>query len=767
MASLPSLALSGSSIPKLDDNLRKLSNNPLLFEKDPSNQHHSREPKTNSRTSPEPIDFKQALQLLKEGTEFNSTIYVPLIHQCIKSNCLSSAKAIHSHTIRTGCCSDTYVATAIVNAYTKCGATNHSQLMFDEMSERNVITWTALINGYVRNSDPQNAVQMFIKMLESGWEPVSFTFWAVLNACCDLYNLKLGEQIHAYIIKSGVSSIVAMGGSLSNMYSKCGNLELAIKSFECSEFKDVVTWTAIISACGDSGNPQLGLRMFIDMLHENIWPNRVTLSSVASLFCACQDLQLGPTKQYHAFCIKCGGESVFQVRNSLMYMYLKCGAIEDATRLVENMTSFNLVTINSLIAGLSKMMGSGKDDMDLYSIRVEAFKVFKRLKRSFTKPDMFTFTSVLNVCTGLMALECGTQIHAQMVKSGVLSDIVSSTSLVNMYGKCGNIEDAMKAFSEMQARTVVSWTTMISAYSQNGQYKEAIESFEEMLAAGVNPTLVSFIGVLSACSYACLVDKANYYFNLMKDHYGIEPDTGHYACMADMFVRLGRITDAFEFIERENFEPNEIIWCILIAGCRSHGNTSLAFYAAERLLELKPKKIETYVLLLNMYKSADRWRDVSRVRMMIKEENIPYIRDRSWITIKGKVNFFVASGRSHSENDDIFDLLEDLIEKAKGMGYEPYQARYESDGEEEKKETKETKLVRHHSEKLAVAFGLINVSYGDPIRVLKNISMCKDCHTLLKLISVLTEREIIVRDSKRFHKFKEGVCSCGDFGVST
>ncbi|KAJ3699962.1 hypothetical protein LUZ61_003667 [Rhynchospora tenuis] len=763
MASLPSLALSGS-VPKLDDYLRKLSNNPLPFEKDLSNQHSSREPETSSRTSPQPIDFKQALQLLQEGTEFNSTIYAPLLRQCIEPKSLSSAKAIHSHTIRTGCCSDPYVATAIVNAYTKCGATYHAQQVFDEMSVRNVTTWTALISGYVRNSDPQNAVKMFIKMLESGWEPVCFTFWAVLNACCDLYNLKLGEQIHAYIIKSGVSSIVAMGGSLSNMYSKCGNLESAIKSFECSEYKDVVTWTAVISACADSGRSQLGLRLFIDMLHENIWPTRVTLTSVASLFCASQDLQLGPTKQYHAFSIKCGGESVFQVRNCLMYMYLKCGAIEDATRLIDNMTSFNIVTINALIAGLSKMMGSGKDGTDLSSTKVEALKVFKRLKRSFTKPDMFTFSSVLNACTGLMALECGTQIHAQMLKSGVLSDAVSCTSLVNMYGKCGNIEDAKKAFSEMQARTAVSWSTMIAAYSQNGRYKEAIELFEEMLAAGVKPTLVSFISVLSACSYACLVDKAYYYFNLMKDHYGIEPDTGHYACMVDMFVRLGRITDAFEFIERENFEPNEIIWCILIAGCRSHGNTSLAFYTADRLLALKPKTMETYILLLNMYKSAERWEDVSRVRTIIKEENIPYIRDGSWISIKDKVKYFVASDRSHSENDEIFVFLEDLIEKAKGIGYEPYKAIHASDGEEEKKETR---LVRHHSEKLAVAFGLINASCREPIRVIKNISMCKDCHSLLKLISVLTDREIIVRDSKRFHKFKEGECSCGDFGVST
>lgn len=645
----------------------------------------------------------------------------------------------------------------------KCGVPGHARKVFDEMSERNIVTWTALLSGYVQNSDPQNALKMFVSMLESGWKPVSFTFWAVLNACSHLYDLKLGEQIHACITKSGVNSAVAMDGSLSNMYSKCGKLEYAVKCFKCSEFKDVVSWTSIISACADNGNPGLGLKIFIDMLHENICPNPVTLTSVAGLFCVSQDLQLGPTRQYHAFCIKLGGESIFQVRNSLMYMYFKCGEIEDATRLSENTTNSNLVTINSTIAGLSKMVSSAKDDMEAYSAGLKAFNLFVKLKRSSTKPDRFTFPSVLTVCSGLMALECGMQIHAQMMKSGILSDFVASTSLVNMYGKCGRINDAIKAFDEMPTRTVISWTTMIASYSQNGLYKEAIELFEEMLAAGINPTLVSFISVLSACSYACLVDKAEYYFNLMKDHYDIQPGMNHYACMVDMFVRLGRLNDGFEFIKRENFEPNESIWSILIAGCRSHGNTDLAFYAANRLLELKPKMIETYVLLLNMYKSAKRSHDVSRVRKIMKDENIPTIRDRSWISIKGVAKYFQASDRPHSENKEIFDLLEDLIEKAKRMGYVPYKTGDTSDKEEEKKVIR---TVRHHSEKLAVAYGLINMSNGEAIRIFKNISMCKDCHSLLKLVSVLTEREIIVRDSKKFHKFKEGECSCGDFGVN-
>jgi len=227
-----------------------------------------------------------------------------------------------------------------------------------------------------------------------------------------------------------------------------------------------------------------------------------------------------------------------------------------------------------------------------------------------------------------------------------------------------------------------------------------------------------------------------------------------------MFVRLGRLNEAFDFIKKMDMEPSEFIWSLLIAGCRSHGNSELAFYAAEQLLKLKPKDTETYVLLLNMYLSAGRWQDVSRVRKMMREEKLGKLQDWSWISIKEKVYSFKPNDKSHFHSADIYESLENLLDRAKSLGYESLETLEVTDEDEEKTPSS----TAYHSEKLAIAFGLLNMPNAVPIRVIKSVFMCRDCHNFVKLVSLLTAREIIIRDSKRLHKFVNGRCSCGDFG---
>lgn len=416
-----------------------------------------------------------------------------------------------------------------------------------------------------------------------------------------------------------------------------------------------------------------------------------------------------------------------------------------------------------MIAGHAQRMNWAKDDVESKLSGFEALKVFHKLNRSGTKPDLFSFSSILTVCSGLLALEQGEQIHAQTVKTGYLSDVVVSSALLNMYNKCGCIEDAIRAFLEMPTRTLISWTSMLTGYSQHGRPKEAIQLFEDMRSAGVRPNQVTFVGVLSACSHAGMINEAEYYFDMMTNEYGIKPVVDHYACMIDMFVRQGRLEDAFAFVDKMDFQPNEIIWSILIAGCRSHGNKDLGFYAADKLLEIKPKGIETYVLLLNMYISAERWQDVAKVRKLMNDENIGIIRDRSWISIKGEASVFRANDKSHPQSAEMYKLLENLLHKATSLGYVPYKSVEFSIKEDE--ESSLGSSIKHHSERLAIVFGMINTTEGATVRVVKNITMCRDCHNLVKFFSTITKREIIVRDSKRLHRFTDGKCSCGDFGA--
>jgi pentatricopeptide repeat protein len=700
--------------------------------------------------------------MLREGKTVRSAMYVPLLHRCVEAGSLGDVRAVHGHMVKTGTSVDMFVATSLVNAYMRRGANLDARSLFDGMPEKNVVTWTALITGYTLNSQPVAALEVFVEMLEGGRYPSHFTLGATLNACSASDNVGMGKQVHGYTIKYGAELITSVGNSLCRLYAKSGSLESALKTFQRVPDKNVITWTTMISACAEDENyVEIGLTLFLDMLMDGVMPNEFTLTSVMSLCGTRLDLNLG--KQVQAFCFKIGCETNLPVKNSTMYLYLRKGETEEAMRLFEDMEDVSIITWNAMISGYAQIMETAKDDLHARSRGFQALKIFRDLKQSSMKPDLFTFSSILSVCSAMMALEQGEQIHAQTIKTGFLSDVVVNSALVNMYNKCGCIEDATKAFVEMSIRTLVTWTSMISGYSQHGRPQEAIQLFEDMRLAGVKPNEITFVSVLSACSYAGLVEEAERYFNMMKEEYKIEPVVDHYGCMIDMFVRLGRLDDAFFFIKRTGFEPNEAIWSSLVAGCRSHGNMELAFYAANRLLELKPKGVETYVLLLNMYISSGRWHDVARVRKLMRQEDIGILRDRSWITIKDKVYFFRANDKTHEQSDDLYQLLENLLEKAKAIGYEPYQNAEVSDSEDD--ENPAAGSLKHHSERLAVALGLLQTPPGATIRVTKNITMCRDCHSSIKFFSLLANREIVVRDSKRLHKFKDGQCSCGDFSA--
>ncbi|XP_030947287.1 pentatricopeptide repeat-containing protein At4g14850-like [Quercus lobata] len=753
MASLPSVAVTRTL--KRDPDFRKhpTTEKSLSF----SYQRNQKLTHLDGSSEKRSVDFREALSMMKEGTKFESSYYVPLLQECINKNSVSEAQIVHGHIMKTVTQEDLFVMTFLINVYAKCGSMENAQKVFDNLLRRNVVSWTTLMTGYVQNSQPEIAIQIFQEMLEAGAYPTNYTLGTALNACSSLYSVMLGKQFHAYIIKYQIDFDTSVGNALCSFYSKLGNLESAIKAFQRIREKNVISWTAVISACGDNGEAARGLRFFAEMLTEDIIPNEFTLTSVLSLCCTM--LSLGVGAQIHSLSIKLGYMSSLPIKNSIMYLYLKCGCISEAEKLFDKTETFSLVTWNAMISGHSQMMDFAEDDLSAYRSGCEALNIFFKLNQSGMKPDLFTFSSILTVCSRLVAVEQGEQIHARIIKSGFLSEVVVGTALINMYNKCGSIEKATKAFVEMDTRTMILWTSMITGFSQHGQSHQALQLFEDMRLAGVRPNQITFVGVLSACSHAGMVKEALSYFEMMQKAYKIRPVMDHFACLIDMFVRLGQLNEAFDFIKKNDFEPNEFIWSLLMAGCRSHGNLELGFYAAEQLLKLKPKDTETYVLVLNMYLSAGRWKDVSRVRKMMKEEKLKKLHDWSWISIKNKVYSFKPNDKSHFRSADIYKSLENLLDQAKRLGYESLETLDVTDGDEEKTHSS----TAYHSEKLAIAFGLLNMPNAAPIRVIKSIFMCRDCHNFVKFISLLTAREIVIRDSKRLHKFVNGHCSCGEF----
>ncbi|CAL5332625.1 unnamed protein product [Camellia sinensis] len=666
---------------KLEPDLRKLPSS-LPIEK----RSYSTNIQLGKALDPTSLDFREALSLIREGTSVESSIYVPLLQECIERNSVSEAQVIHGHIVKTGTHEDLFLMTFLVNVYAKCRAMENARKVFDNLPKRNVVTWTSLITGYVRNSQPKLAFPVFIEMLEVGAYPTNYTLGVVLNACCLMHAIGLGKQIHSYIVKYDIEYDTSVGNALCSLYSNCGSLNSAVKAFLRIREHNVISWTTVISSCGDNGDSGMGFSLFGEMLSEGVEPNEFTLTRVLSLCCVMQSLRVG--SQVHSLTIKLGYKLNLPVTNSIMYLYLKCGHVREAKKLFDGMEEVSLVTWNAMIAGHAQMMNLAEDGISAHHSRVEALNIFLRLHRSGLKPDLFTFSSILTVCSSLVALQQGEQVHSQTIKTGFLSDVVVGTALVNMYNKCGSIERASKAFVEMSTRTLISWTSMITGFAQHGCSQQALQLFEDMRLVGVRPNKITFVGVLSACSHAGMVDEALAYFEMMKKEYKIKPVMDHFA-LSRRWI---------------SSPPNEFIWSTTVAGCRSHGNLELGFYAAEQLLKLNPKNSETYVWLFNMYVSAGRWQDVSRVRKLTKDEKIGKLKDWSWISIKDKVYSFKPDFQFRPQCEEADQLLADLIEKAKNYGYESQGDLGVTDEQDE--ET--TFSTVHHSEKLAVTFGLLN-----------------------------------------------------------
>ncbi|XP_057869692.1 pentatricopeptide repeat-containing protein At3g26782, mitochondrial-like [Cryptomeria japonica] len=328
-----------------------------------------------------------------------------------------------------------------------------------------------------------------------------------------------------------------------------------------------------------------------------------------------------------------------------------------------------------------------------------------------------------------------------------------------MYAKCGSIQKARELFDKMNHPRKVSWNAMIAGYAMHGYGKDALKLFELMELSGSNPNHVSFVSVLFACSHAGFINDGCKYFNLMSCSYCIMPTIDHYVCMIDLLGRAGYLEEALNFIIKMPIKLDAVAWKCLLGACRTHKNIGLGEFVATLLFESDAENDAPYVLLSNIYAELGSWGSFQKVRNLMKDRGIKKNPGCSWIEVHKMVHVFCVGDRSHPQTEEIYAKLEKLSWEMKAAGYNTDTGYALNDVEEEEKEL----LLCHHSEKLAIAFGLLNTFPGTTIRIVKNLRVCNDCHTATKFISKVAGREIIVRDANRFHHFKLGQCSCGDY----
>ncbi|KAJ6927837.1 hypothetical protein NC651_011756 [Populus alba x Populus x berolinensis] len=525
------------------------------------------------------------------------------------------------------------------------------------------------------------------------------------------------------------------------MYVKFGLLHDAQDVFDKMPDRNVVSWTTMISAYSAAKLNDKALEFLVLMLREGVRPNMFTYSSVLR---ACDGLF--NLRQLHCCIIKIGLDSDVFVRSALIDVYSRWGELENALRVFDEMATGDLVVWSSIIAGFAQ-----NSDGD------EALRLFKRMKRAGFLAQQTTLTSVLRACTGLALLELGRQVHVHVLKYD--QDLILNNALLDMYCKCGSLEDANAVFVRMVEKDVISWSTMIAGLAQNGYSKEALKLFESMKVLGIKPNYVTIVGVLFACSHAGLVEEGLYYFHSMKELFEIDPGREHYGCMIDLLGRAGRLSEALDLINEMECEPDAVTWRALLNACRVHRNVDVAIHAAKQILRLDPQDAGTYVLLSNIYANTQRWNDVAEVRRAMTNRGIKKEPGCSWIEVSKQIHAFILGDRSHPQISEINIQLNQLIYKLMGVGYVPDTNFVLQDLEGEQMQDS----LRYHSEKLAIVFGLMSLPRGQTIRIRKNLRICGDCHLFTKLLAKMEQRIIVIRDPVRYHHFQDGLCSCGDF----
>ncbi|XP_049393724.1 pentatricopeptide repeat-containing protein At5g16860 [Solanum stenotomum] len=725
--------------------------------------------------------------------------YPYVLKACGELRFLLCGESVHSLILASGLDSNVFVCNGVIAMYGKCGLLGHARQVFDETVVRetaDVISWNSIVAAYVQKDEDKKVLELFDLMVSlNSFElrPDAVSLVNVLPACGSLGAWKRGKQLQGYAIRRCLHEDVFVGNAIVDMYAKCKRLDDANKVFELMEVKDVVSWNALVTGYSQIGRFDEALGLFERMREEQIdlnvvtWsavisgyaqrdlgyealnifkemrlsgaePNVITLVSVLSGCAAIGALRQG--KETHCYAIKqmlslegSNTEEDLMVTNALIDMYAKCKEMKIAQAMFDDIDrrDRNVVTWTVMIGGYAQH-GDANDALELFSAMLkDEYSVI---------PNAYTISCALVACARLSSLRIGRQIHAYVLRQGYEPTIVFvANCLIDMYSKSGDVDAARLVFDNMSQRNTVSWTSLMTGYGMHGRGEEALQVFNVMRGEGLPIDGVTFLVVLYACSHSGMVDKGMNYFNHMKGDFGVVPGAEHYACMIDILGRAGRLDEAMKLIERMPMEPTSIVWVALLSACRVHKNVDLAEQAAAKLSELESENDGTYTLLSNIYANAKRWKDVARIRSLMKHSGIRKRPGCSWVQGKKETVTFFVGDRCHPMSEKIYDLLENLIHRIKAMGYVPETSFALHDVDDEEKGD----LLIEHSEKLALAYGILTSAPGVPIRITKNLRVCGDCHTAMTYISKIIEHEIILRDSSRFHHIKNGSCSCRGF----
>lgn len=558
---------------------------------------------------------------------------------------------IQTQVVTSGLEKSDYITPRIITACAQLKQMTYARKMFDKITDQNVVSWNAMFNGYAQNEFHRTVVVLFTQMKKLDAMPNCFTFPIVLKSCVKINALREGEELHCLVLKNGFRANIFVGTALIELYSTGKAIEAAYKVFGEMDERNVVVWTSMINgyiSCGDI----VSARCLFELAPEKdviLWNTIVSgYIDVRNMIEARKLFDQMPKKDVISW-------------NTMLSGYANNGDVEECKRLFEEMPERNVFSWNGLIGG--------------YANNGLFFEVLDAFKRMLTEGRVFpndaTIVTVLSACARLGALDFSKWVHVYAEYNGYKGNVCVGNALIDMYAKCGIIENAVDVFNSMDTKDLITWNTIISGLAMHGRGAGALSLFHEMKNAGEMPDGITFIGILCACTHMGLVEEGLSYFQSMAMDYSIVPQIEHYGCMVDLLARAGRLAEAVDFVKRMPIEADAVIWANLLGSCRVYKNVELAELALERLTELEPKNPANFVMLSNIYGDLGRWKDVARIKVAMRDTGFKKLPGCSSIEVNEVVVNFYSLDKRHPKTEEIYETLKGLTKLLRSSGYVP------------------------------------------------------------------------------------------------
>ncbi|PIN01830.1 hypothetical protein CDL12_25653 [Handroanthus impetiginosus] len=568
----------------------------------------------------------------------------------------------HSALIKSGFTHILHFSNHLLALYLKNSDSDNARKLFDEIPQRDVRTWTMLISGLSRYGHHRIALDYFAEMQNEGMvAPNAFTLSSALKCCASVNDrLQAGKAIHGWIIRNGIDMDVALNNAVLHLYAKFRMFDCLRRFFELMDDKDSTSWNVVMAANLSKGNMEKSLDFFrrlpiksvsswntildgllqhgfekkaLELLYEmvKVGPNfdRVTFSISLALASSLRSLELG--RQIHSQLLRFEMNEDSFASTSLLDMYCKCREMGKASMIFQELQlryskgshddlMAQTVSWSTIISGYVQ-----------HGMIEDALLYFSSMIRNQLEVDIFTLTTIVTASADTASLELGQQIHARTLKLGHVQDIILCSSMIDMYAKCGKLDDSWSFFRKARTSNIVLWSVMISSYARHGWGKEAIHLFELMQNEGIRPNEVSFVGLLSACSHAGLIEEGCKYFKMMIDVYGIQPTIEHFACMVDLFGRAGHLKEIKDFVYANGIHHLREVWKAYLSSCWLHKNVEMINLVSKKLIELQPSEVDSYLLTSNTYSANDVWEEAAKVRSLMLESEVRKLPGQSWI----------------------------------------------------------------------------------------------------------------------------------------